>query len=213
MYPGAPIVPGAQFSELTVIREIDRVGTNRRALCVCSCGKEKIAYFNNLRAGRATSCGCTYHKGAAARQEILRVRRLRSQESDEGRICLTCNEWKPWSQFGPNPKRTRGKESNCLDCGRWNNIKRTYGISKAQWEGLFQSQNGCCALCDTPQNGKNLAVDHDHSCCGGKKGCALCIRGLLCDTCNRMLGLVEQNPRLRELFSFYLNQRPLTSRD
>ena len=210
------IDPGTQFAHLTVIQEIDPVGPNRRFLCRCSCGNEKIAYLNNLRAGRATSCGCTYPKwGVAGRASALKARRLRSQESDEGRICLTCNEWKPWSCFSTDKKKINGRSSNCLECGRWRTLAKQYGLSRAQWDQLLESQNGVCALCDGPNiDSRSFNVDHDHSCCGpDKAACANCIRGLLCDTCNRLIGLAEQKPRLRELFGFYLDRRPLKGRN
>jgi hypothetical protein len=62
----------------------------------------------------------------------------------------------------------------------------------------------------------DLAVDHDHSCCQGSRGradgragCKKCIRGLLCDFCNRVLGRIEQKPALAERFADYLSRRPL----
>jgi Recombination endonuclease VII len=72
-------------------------------------------------------------------------------------------------------------------------------------------QNGKCALCfEVPVSGKNLAVDHDHSCCPKGKGCKNCIRGLLCDGCNhKHLPWVEYHPHLQNDFiKQYLAQRP-----
>ena len=52
---------------------------------------------------------------------------------------------------------------------------------------LFRSQNNKCAVCNTDriELKRNLCVDHDHV--------TLKVRGLLCDTCNRSLGLLKDN--------------------
>lgn len=61
-----------------------------------------------------------------------------------------------------------------------------YKISLEEYDFMLEQQDGHCALClTTPEeNGKRLAVDHDHECCPGTKSCGSCIRGLLCDICN-----------------------------
>jgi hypothetical protein len=61
-----------------------------------------------------------------------------------------------------------------------------YGVS---YDDMLTAQDGHCAICPTTpeQNGKALAVDHDHECCPGRRSCGKCVRGLLCDRCNRQL--------------------------
>ena len=61
-------------------------------------------------------------------------------------------------------------------------LKRKYGISLSQYDELFEAQNGLCAICCKTQKKKRLAVDHNHE--TGE------IRGLLCDKCNRAIGLL-----------------------
>lgn len=62
---------------------------------------------------------------------------------------------------------------------RNNYLLRTYGIDLGKYNEILERQGGGCAVCGkTPEEeGKNLAVDHDH-----KTGEA---RGLLCGYCNR----------------------------
>jgi hypothetical protein len=52
---------------------------------------------------------------------------------------------------------------------------------------MFADQNGKCAICEkhSTEFSKNLAVDHCHL--TGN------IRGLLCDNCNRGMGLMGDN--------------------
>jgi hypothetical protein len=60
-------------------------------------------------------------------------------------------------------------------------LRRTYGITLAQYDSLLKKQGGGCAICGkTPQQEKkNLAVDHIHIKGGGGE-----IRGILCQYCN-----------------------------
>lgn len=206
-YPRQPLTTGAVFGELTVLEEMAAGPShNRRVRCRCTCGAEKIAFVSNLKLGRTRSCGCTYVFGAAGRAAILADRRARAQETDDGRMCHTCQTWKTWNNFRPDPRRPRGMGPNCIECGRWRRIRLVYGIARADWESIQASQGGSCGLCGET---RDLTVDHDHSCCGVNRGCRECIRGLLCDFCNRVLGRIEQKPELAGRFADYLNRRPL----
>jgi len=50
---------------------------------------------------------------------------------------------------------------------------------------------------------KRLVVDHDHECCPDEKSCGKCVRGLLCNWCNRMIGMARDDPqRLRSAIAY-----------
>jgi hypothetical protein len=61
--------------------------------------------------------------------------------------------------------------------------KLRYGITAAEYQKLFEQQDGLCAICSDPPSKYELCVDHDHE--TGK------VRGLLCRPCNSALGLLE----------------------
>lgn len=62
-------------------------------------------------------------------------------------------------------------------------------LSPKDYDKLLKEQNEVCAICmQPPKPNRRLCVDHDHRCCSGYKSCGKCIRGLLCDDCNHMLG-------------------------
>src|ERR1035437_5195185 len=70
-------------------------------------------------------------------------------------------------------------------------LKDLYGITIKEYLDLLASQGGVCAICGAEDPGTKKGgwcVDHDHSCCPGKKTCGNCIRGLLCRDCNSGLG-------------------------
>ena len=52
------VPPGTQFGQWTVVTEAPPSETQRRVLCRCSCGTERIVQLGNLRTGRSLSCGC-----------------------------------------------------------------------------------------------------------------------------------------------------------
>jgi hypothetical protein len=204
------IPAGTTFGDLAVIREIERSGYNRRFECSCTgCGTVGVKWLSNLTQGKTSCLMCVpmAERNLAGREAVIAARRAASQESDDGRICLTCGEWKPWIKFSGDLRRARGKSSNCIECASWRTIKALYGLTRAEWEWLRESQQTCCALCG--QNSAiRLAIDHDHACCGRERACKKCIRGMLCSVCNRLLGHVVTRPVLAARFSDYLERRP-----
>lgn len=81
---------------------------------------------------------------------------------------------------------------------RWNNIRTRYGITKEQYYALFKAQSKRCAICKTTNPGKGgWTVDHDHT--------TGAVRGILCATCNLMLGLGEDSPKIFKRALEYLN--------
>lgn len=70
--------------------------------------------------------------------------------------------------------------------GRKYDLMKHYGWTLEDYDRAFVAQNGKCAICKNPprntnSKNKHLHVDHDHL--------TGVVRGLLCDHCNRMLGL------------------------
>ena len=86
-------------------------------------------------------------------------------------------------------------------------LKHKYGITLEEYNALLLKQNGVCAVCKTPPlAGKVLNVDHDHKCCVGRNGksCGKCVRGLIHQTCNLMLGGAKDSPTVLRLGAEYL---------
>jgi hypothetical protein len=83
--------------------------------------------------------------------------------------------------------------------GRRHLLKRRYGITLEEYDALFVRQSGTCALCQRPPQRRRLAVDHDHE--TGE------IRGLLCVTCNSMLGHLEGRMNLDRVGKYLTDPR------
>ena len=68
---------------------------------------------------------------------------------------------------------------------KFNALKYKYGITEEEYNKLYLSQNGKCAICgcDISLLGNDAHLDHDHT---SKKN-----RGLLCKRCNLGLGFLN----------------------
>jgi hypothetical protein len=74
-------------------------------------------------------------------------------------------------------------------------VARMYGIAVWVYDRLLEIQGGRCAICQRAKGiARRLAVDHDHSCCPELPACGKCVRGLLCKTCNRIIGHARDDP-------------------
>lgn len=75
-------------------------------------------------------------------------------------------------------------------------LKKKFGISYQDYEKMLTAQQGVCKVCLKPESQVHpitevpymLSVDHCHR--TGK------IRGLLCNRCNRVLGMVDDNTEI-----------------
>jgi hypothetical protein len=89
-------------------------------------------------------------------------------------------------------------------------LKARYGITLEQYDEMVISQGGCCAICGTTDPGRydNWHIDHDHACCPGRKSCGKCLRGLLCDVCNRVVLPTVEGPLLDAALAYLARWAP-----
>jgi hypothetical protein len=92
--------------------------------------------------------------------------------------------------FSPIAPRHLYCTDNCVDIGHQRNwLCKNYKMTLEEYQELFRSQNGKCAICEgvgfaiTKNQRQLIVIDHCHT--SGK------IRGLLCHNCNRALGLFQ----------------------
>jgi hypothetical protein len=117
----------------------------------------------------------------------------------ENWYCRGCNNER--SKKFRRQHKSRSKENLWKYYGIVNKDGSRFTIK--DYSELFRKQRGRCAVCGTPQYNlkKALSVDHDH-----KTGV---VRGLLCNTHNRVLGLLQDNIKDIKAFIGYLRQQTL----
>lgn len=90
----------------------------------------------------------------------------------------------------------RGVESS-----RRAHLKRMYNMTTEEYNVILESQNGVCDICKEPESygrASFLSVDHCHN--------NETIRGLLCNNCNRAIGLLKDNIEVLENAVKYLKK-------
>ncbi|MCS7317205.1 MAG: endonuclease VII domain-containing protein [Candidatus Dojkabacteria bacterium] len=79
-------------------------------------------------------------------------------------------------------------------------LRNKYNISLTTYEEIKEFQENKCAICH--QETTKLVVDHDHN--------SGALRGLLCHSCNVMLGHARDNVEILSSAIEYLNKRKTT---
>lgn len=178
-----------------------------QSICVvCNASFES----RQARAARYCSPRCKNSGGAKLRRErnaarseraCHRCRVVKSTAEFSGpsqTYCRSCQRGVQQTWRAANPERVPAYKKRSIakaaaaDPDYYRKLTlRKFGLSPTTFSALLTEQDGRCAICRTKEPGGRHGtwhVDHDHACCSGKKSCGRCIRGLLCQNCNLMLG-------------------------
>ena len=108
-------------------------------------------------------------------KDKARISRDRYLKKNRGVIAQRTREWRE-----NNPQKLKELRPH------WHR-KTLYGITREEYEKKMIDQDGKCAICShlPKKDQKKLCVDHCHS--------TGLFRGLLCQSCNRGIGLIGEN--------------------
>ncbi len=130
--------------------------------------------------------------------------------------CTNCWIIKPTVKFSKDCRRPSGLQSWCKECrnessrkyylskqgstyNRRKHLKTRFNITLEQYDKMLEDQKEVCMICGgTNADGRRLYVDHDHE--TGK------IRGLLCFSCNRLLGDALDDVKILKNATQYLRK-------
>lgn len=83
-------------------------------------------------------------------------------------------------------------------------LRRTYGITAAEYDAIKAAQGGVCYICRRANGAsRRLSVDHDHALRGRES-----VRGLLCRPCNDLLGHLRDDLEAAARIGQYLTVPP-----
>lgn len=145
------------------------------------------------------------------------------------KACTKCKEVKPMSEFWRDRSKKHGFSARCKLCKtkdhnayrkangydakryaknptgeRERHLIRKYGVTLTDYQEMYHSQSGCCAICRKQQE-RAFDVDHNHA--TGE------VRGLLCTNCNRMFGHAGDSASNLRAAAYYLESFPKSRRN
>jgi hypothetical protein len=146
------------------------------------------------------------------------------------KVCSTCKQSKPLSEFGIDKNRKHGIRSNCKLCkakadnvwkqnnpNKWKTshmkwdwwksyLNKKYNLTKEQYDKMVENQNNKCAICDVDFNSKWTKNDTKFKTSACVDHCHKTgkIRGLLCNQCNLALGRFKDDSTLLQRAIDYL---------
>lgn len=158
-------------------------------------GRVKDQRFCSLR------CSGKHHVDRRGRPRRTYVAAIARYDELGNRLCSACRVYQSLSCYQRQATVKDGYAVHCRSCKREWNVRSKYNVS---YRELHAKQDGKCAMCGESPTGRHLSVDHDHACCPEDSSCGSCVRGLLCQTCNSALGVLENQP-LRARAAAYLS--------
>lgn len=135
---------------------------------------------------------CATHYGRWRSGKPVGTAELRRSPGDPTateKKCTGCNAVKPLDQFFTERRNVTGRTSRCKVCVSRKSadarMLRLYGITRKERDAIAERQGHKCAIC---QETRPLVADHCHR--SGR------FRALLCDRCNRLLGVADDQAML-----------------
>ena len=133
----------------------------------------------------------------------------------ETKICTLCGNPRLLTEYWADNSKKDGLKYRCKDCERKrtrNNrhyienkdlyrdraIKSLYGISLVEYIELAKSQEYKCYICKLDCSERKFCLDHNHE--TGK------IRKFLCNKCNMLVGVVEDDELLLAVTKYIKEQ-------
>lgn len=103
-------------------------------------------------------------------------------------------------QYRSNPEnreklkkwREKYRASNAGKMMTRKHLLAKYNLTFETYDSLLKQQSGVCLFCsEPPDQGINMDIEHDHTCCNGAYSCGKCIRGIVHHGCNGIIAIIE----------------------
>lgn len=122
----------------------------------------------------------------------------------EQKKCSLCKCIKAALEFYLSNTNNDGLHGWCKQCSdrrtTENTRKRLFGVTPKDIAELYMKQSNACAICGVPQSMQKRRFSLDHCHATNK------VRGLLCTSCNVLLGCVQDNPDVLKKAVVYLRK-------
>lgn len=168
----------------------------------CQKTKNESQYYDDSRNndGKQSRCKQCFHDD----QKLFRdsnVEKVKARKAADYRKDLDKSRKKERDRYHRTKKELLPIKKQKYSDGAYRKsyLKFHFGITPEDYDSMLKEQGEVCGICGVDRPGGaakiNWVVDHDHSCCAGKRSCGRCVRGLLCSKCNLALGLLRDDPK------------------
>jgi hypothetical protein len=139
---------------------------------------------------------CTGCKETKPLSEFFRDKRHPNKYMPRCKACKAEN-FRKWKKRNPDFDRKRYWANREKELER--HLIATFGMTYDDYRSMLTEQNGQCAICKALPGARRLDVDHCHT--------TKVIRGLLCSTCNRLIGYAKDSIETLVVAAEYLSSR------
>jgi len=154
-----------------------------------SVSKNRPCGFEGCTNQRNGKVYCHAHERQLKAGKELTPLAVRNKIVDGMKKCTDCHRVLPVSEFNKHMSTIHPK---CRSCWSLYGRALRYGLTRDEVLDLIGRP---CDACGSNADGEKMAIDHDHE--TGK------VRGLLCNSCNVALGMLNEDPaRLHALLAY-----------